>query len=118
MTHTQSAPAGPTETSNVAMPSSSGTAGEEDIHAVLDEQARRARRRLGRLIGVAATESNMLVPLDGHFTEDPRTQRAHQARTLEAPFGPPARQGNACRTHPALPLTRRTRHRASPTAAN
>ncbi|MFB7758054.1 hypothetical protein ACFC18_52215, partial [Streptomyces sp. NPDC056121] len=70
MTHTQSAPAGPTETSNAVMPSSSGTAGEEDIHAVLDERARRARRRLGRLIGVTATESNMLVPLDGHFTED------------------------------------------------
>ncbi|MFD3480334.1 phosphatidylserine/phosphatidylglycerophosphate/cardiolipin synthase family protein [Streptomyces sp. NPDC058695] len=63
MTHTQSASAGPTETSDVVRSSSSGTTGEEDIGAVLDERARRARRRLERLIGVAATEGNALVPL-------------------------------------------------------
>ncbi|MGW5861250.1 phospholipase D-like domain-containing protein [Streptomyces sp. NPDC055239] len=63
MTHTQSAPAGPTGTTGIVSSSPSARAGDEDIDGVLDERARRARRRLERLIGVAATEGNALVPL-------------------------------------------------------
>ncbi|MFC9535104.1 phosphatidylserine/phosphatidylglycerophosphate/cardiolipin synthase family protein [Streptomyces sp. NPDC056975] len=63
MTHTQNAPAGPTGTAEIVGSSSSGSAEEEEINAILDERARRARRRLERLIGVAATEGNALVPL-------------------------------------------------------
>ncbi|MET7683458.1 phospholipase D-like domain-containing protein [Streptomyces sp. NPDC005423] len=37
--------------------------GEEDTRALLDERARRTRRRLERLIGIAATEGNALLPL-------------------------------------------------------
>ncbi|WUK25982.1 phospholipase D-like domain-containing protein [Streptomyces sp. NBC_00371] len=59
----QNAPAGPTGTAEIVGSSSSGSAEEEEINAILDERARRARRRLERLIGVAATEGNALVPL-------------------------------------------------------
>ncbi|WP_406118974.1 phospholipase D-like domain-containing protein [Streptomyces sp. NBC_00989] len=37
--------------------------GAEDVGSVLDGRARRTRRRLERLIGIAATEGNALLPL-------------------------------------------------------
>ncbi len=37
--------------------------GAEDVDGILDERARRTRRRLERLIGIAATEGNALLPL-------------------------------------------------------
>ena len=37
--------------------------GAEDVGGVLDDRARRTRRRLERLIGIAATEGNALLPL-------------------------------------------------------
>ncbi|GAA1933460.1 hypothetical protein GCM10009837_69090 [Streptomyces durmitorensis] len=63
MTHTQRAPAGPTKTAAALKPSPSGEGAEGNVSVDLDERARRARRRLERLIEVAATEGNALVPL-------------------------------------------------------
>src|SRR4051812_20701207 len=37
--------------------------GAEGVDGILDERARRTRRRLERLIGIAATEGNALLPL-------------------------------------------------------
>jgi cardiolipin synthase len=62
MTQTQSAPQEPVETAETDGSSEvDGTDG--NVSAVLEERARRTRRRLERLIGIAATEGNALVPL-------------------------------------------------------
>ncbi|MEV8319374.1 phospholipase D-like domain-containing protein [Streptomyces sp. NPDC059900] len=63
MTRTQDAPADTAPTSAPTRPSLAQGARSEDERGVLEERSRRARRRLERLIGVAATEGNALVPL-------------------------------------------------------
>ncbi|WP_406108570.1 phospholipase D-like domain-containing protein [Streptomyces sp. NBC_01003] len=60
MTHTESAPAELPERAEAPSVSHSK---EESVAAGLDERAQRLRRRLERLIGIAATEGNALVPL-------------------------------------------------------
>ncbi|MFE2699865.1 phospholipase D-like domain-containing protein [Streptomyces mirabilis] len=61
MAHSQNAPEGSAETAGTARSQESG--GAEHVSRVLDERARRTRRRLERLIGIAATEGNALLPL-------------------------------------------------------
>ncbi|MEU6769552.1 phospholipase D-like domain-containing protein [Streptomyces sp. NPDC046853] len=67
MTRTQDAPADTAHTPAAARPAPSAEARDEawdeKERGVLDERSRRARRRLERLIGVAATEGNALIPL-------------------------------------------------------
>ncbi|GGV66637.1 cardiolipin synthase B [Streptomyces longisporoflavus] len=63
MTQTPSTPAGPTTPAPVLKTSPSCETQEENAGVDLEARARRARRRLERLIGVAATEGNALVPL-------------------------------------------------------
>ncbi|MFJ9244391.1 phosphatidylserine/phosphatidylglycerophosphate/cardiolipin synthase family protein [Streptomyces sp. NPDC101776] len=64
MAHTQNAPEASNGTTGTAgsfgLP---GSGGAEDRSGVLDERARRTRRKLERLIGIAATEGNALLPL-------------------------------------------------------
>ncbi|MFE9538235.1 phosphatidylserine/phosphatidylglycerophosphate/cardiolipin synthase family protein [Streptomyces sp. NPDC006691] len=60
MTHAQSAPASPAEATESVRPPATAVA---ESSSVLEERARRTRRRLERLIGIAATEGNSLVPL-------------------------------------------------------
>ncbi|MFI6467939.1 phosphatidylserine/phosphatidylglycerophosphate/cardiolipin synthase family protein [Streptomyces sp. NPDC050538] len=58
-----------TQNAAVTSAETAGTVGSEkpggaaDISRVLDDRARRTRRRLERLIGIAATEGNALLPL-------------------------------------------------------
>ena len=62
MTQTQSATQEPVETAETDGSSElDGT--HRNVSGVLEERARRTRRRLERLIGIAATEGNALVPL-------------------------------------------------------
>ncbi|MFK0026628.1 phosphatidylserine/phosphatidylglycerophosphate/cardiolipin synthase family protein [Streptomyces sp. NPDC090798] len=61
MAHTQNAPEGSPETAETDLSQESG--GTEEVGGVLAERARRTRRRLERLIGIAATEGNALLPL-------------------------------------------------------
>ncbi|MFD9003726.1 phosphatidylserine/phosphatidylglycerophosphate/cardiolipin synthase family protein [Streptomyces sp. NPDC059582] len=61
MAHTQNAPEGSATATGIARSQESG--GVEDFSGVLQERARRTRRRLERLIGIAATEGNALLPL-------------------------------------------------------
>ncbi|MEU6676567.1 phospholipase D-like domain-containing protein [Streptomyces sp. NPDC046925] len=67
MTRTQDALADTAHTPAAARPAPSAEARDEawdeKERGVLDERSRRARRRLERLIGVAATEGNALIPL-------------------------------------------------------
>ncbi|WP_328583773.1 phospholipase D-like domain-containing protein [Streptomyces sp. NBC_00370] len=64
MTRTQNAPVEPAESTRTARPQGfDGAADGGDGDALLDERVRRTRRRLERLIGIAATEGNALVPL-------------------------------------------------------
>ncbi|MFE4860042.1 phosphatidylserine/phosphatidylglycerophosphate/cardiolipin synthase family protein [Streptomyces sp. NPDC056670] len=65
MTHPYSAPAGPgapEATESVRSPALADDAVGE-LSATLEHRARLIRRRLERLIGIAATEGNMLIPL-------------------------------------------------------
>ena len=67
MPHTQNAADASAETTGTV--ETAGTVrsevpgGAEDVGGVLDDRARRTRRRLERLIGIAATEGNALLPL-------------------------------------------------------
>ncbi|MFC8132293.1 phosphatidylserine/phosphatidylglycerophosphate/cardiolipin synthase family protein [Streptomyces sp. NPDC057302] len=70
MTHTQDVFADTAETAGAPQPSPSPSADspsaeerQENESGILDERAQRARRRLERLIGVAATEGNALIAL-------------------------------------------------------
>ncbi|MGW3102908.1 phospholipase D-like domain-containing protein [Streptomyces sp. NPDC001100] len=61
MPNTQNAAPAAARTAGTA--SSEEPGGAQDVDSVLDGRARRTRRRLERLIGIAATEGNALVPL-------------------------------------------------------
>ncbi|MER5560084.1 MULTISPECIES: phosphatidylserine/phosphatidylglycerophosphate/cardiolipin synthase family protein [Streptomyces] len=63
MTHAHSAPATPAEATEPVRPPSPADTAVAESSPVLEERARRTRRRLERLIGIAATEGNSLVPL-------------------------------------------------------
>lgn len=61
MPNTQNAADAAAETAGTVGSEEPGDA--EDVDGVLDDRARRTRRRLERLIGIAATEGNALLPL-------------------------------------------------------